>query len=79
MGPLAFCGTASNATLAFQALPGGVGAGSVWSLAEPVTSPALVLGDKGKKMSVKCLWLCQRLLGQEGDITGIRVDRLQGC
>ena len=30
-------------------------------------------------MSVKRLWLCQRLLGQEGDITGIRVDRLQCC
>lgn len=69
--------------LAFQELPWGgevvvVGDG-VWSLAEPVTGPALVLGDKGKQMSVKCLWLCQRLLGQEGDITGIRMDRLQGC
>ena len=45
--------------LAFQELPRGGGEGGVQSLAEPVTHPALVLGDKGKQMSVQCLWLCQ--------------------
>lgn len=38
-----------------------------------------VLGDKGKQMCVKCLWLSQLLLGWEGAITDIRVDGVQGC
>ena len=76
IGHLALCVTAGDATPCLLGAPlGGMGVCGHW---QPHSCPP-VLGDKGKQMCVKCLWLSQLLLGWEGAITGIRVDGVQGC